>query len=163
MKTQELITEVKELPKQLREEFLRNHCTNVSVGQYFKRFDDEDLSQQEKELANKSIELSILEDQFDEVKNEWKAKVKEKKEEWKNALTLLKQNGEWLNGEQFMFADQKRGVMEFYDKNGDFVSSRRLLPEEKQMSIFDTDKFSVTAKNMEPNMGTISKSNQLGE
>lgn len=137
MKIQELISEARQLPQQTRKDFLSNYCTNVTSGQYFKRFDSEDQIEQERNLSQTSIQLSLLEEQFEQVKAEWKTKIKEKKAELKNSLTLLRQNGEWVEGEQFMFADQVRGIMEVYDSNAEFIMSRRLLPEERQTTIFD--------------------------
>jgi hypothetical protein len=156
MKTEELITEARALPKQFRRDFIANHCTNLEIGQYFKRYDIEDQVVQERELSLRTIELSRVEEEFEAVKAEWKAKIKFLKENWKKSLTVLKQNGEWLDGEQFMFADQKRGVMEYYDSNGDFISSRRLLPEERQMTIFEDQSFVANA-------GLIAKSDKIGE
>ncbi len=158
MTTHDLVEEARQLPKQLREDFLRNHCTNVQVGQYFKRFDETDKQQSESDLTAKVIELVRLQQEFDDIKAQYKAKIKIMEQEKLKILGTVMQNGEWCDGEQFMFADQKRGVMDIYDEAGEFITTRRLLPEEKQMTIFD-DRNTISAQDL----GMVTKSKNLGE
>lgn len=118
-----------------RVEYLNDHATTISEGQYFRKFDDEDISQSRAEYTNKSIELMRLQDEFDGIKAEYKAKIKNLEGDKKIIMTSIMQSGEWLDGKQYGFDDQIRGVMEYYDENGQFLSSRRLTPNERQLSI----------------------------
>ena len=47
----------------------------------------------------------------------------------------LMQQGEWLDGKQYLLDDQETGMMHSYDASGQIISSRRLRPEERQLSI----------------------------
>lgn len=132
-----IIEEAKNMPEPVRADFLRNHCTQVQNGQYFKRFDEFDLQQSQAELSDKAIELDRAEEELALAKATHSAKIKKLKSEKRDLLTGLKQNGEWKEGEQFLFADQSRGIMELYDQDGEFVSSRKLLPAERQRKLQD--------------------------
>lgn len=118
-----------------RGEFLEGHATSISEGQYFRKFDDEDINQSRAEYTNKSIELNRLQNEFDLVKAEYKGKIKALETAKKEVMTSIMQSGEWLDGKQYGFDDQVRGLMEYYDENGQFISSRRLTPNERQLSI----------------------------
>lgn len=118
-----------------RVEYLNDHATAISEGQYFRKFDEEDISQSRADYADKSIELNMLQEEFDGIKAQYKAKIKNLEGDKKLIMTSIMQSGEWLNGKQYGFDDQIRGVMEYYDENGQFISSRRLTPNERQLSI----------------------------
>jgi hypothetical protein len=118
-----------------RKEFLNNNAHSITEGQYFRKFDDEDLQQTREDYTSKSIELHRLVEEFKAIREEFKRKIKAMSEEHSTIMSTLMQSGEWLNGKQYGFDDQIRGVMEFYDESGQFISSRRLLPNERQLTI----------------------------
>lgn len=123
------------MPSAERREFLENNATSISDGQYFRKFDDEDLAQSREDYTSKSIELKRLEQEFKEVKADFKARIKALSNQQGEIMTGIMQSGEWLDGKQFGFDDQVRGVMEYYDEQGQFISSRRLTPNERQLTI----------------------------
>lgn len=118
-----------------RREFLNNNASQVIDGQFFRRFDEEDMQVTREEYTSKSIELHRLVEEFKQVKEDFKRRLKALGEEHSSLINLLMQSGEWVNGKQYGFDDQVRGVMEFYDENGQFISSRRLYPNERQLTI----------------------------
>lgn len=123
------------MPSAERKEFLENNATTISEGQYFRKFDEEDLNQSREDYTSKSIELKRLEDEFKQVKDDYKRKIKALSTQQAEIMTGIMQSGEWLDGKQYGFDDQVRGVMEYYDEAGQFINSRRLMPNERQLTI----------------------------
>lgn len=123
------------MPSAERKEFLENNATSIAEGQYFRKFDEEDLNQSREDYTSKSIELKRLEDEFKQVKDDYKRKIKALSIQQAEIMTGIMQSGEWLDGKQYGFDDQVRGVMEFYDEQGQFINSRRLFPGERQLTI----------------------------
>lgn len=127
--------EAMQLPLEDRERFLENHCTDVKEGQYFRRFDEADKQQIQEEFMMKAIELKRKQDEFDDIKSSFKAQLKVLEDSKNVMMTEIMQNGEWLTGKQFGFDNQVTGTMTYLNKQGDFIESRRLLPNERQLSI----------------------------
>lgn len=123
------------MPVGEREKFLEIHATDIKEGQYFRRFDDEDISQIQEEFMMKSIEFKRKQEEFDEIKAIFKAQLKILEDERKVMMSQIMQSGEWLDGKIFGFDDQIKGTMIYLNKQGDFIESRRLLPNERQLTI----------------------------
>lgn len=123
------------LPVGEREKFLETHATDIKEGQYFRRFDDEDISQIQEEFMMKSIEYKRKQEEFDEIKLKFKTQLKVLEDERKVMMSQIMQSGEWLDGKIFGFDDQVKGTMTYLNKQGDFIESRRLLPNERQFTI----------------------------
>lgn len=116
-------------------DFLKNHSYLVQEGQYFRPFDSEDKQRTNEDFTLKSIEIQRIEDEFAAIKEEFKAKLKALNTSRHDMMTSLMQNGEWLDGAQYGFDDQVAGTMTFYDERGQFINSRRLTPNERQLTI----------------------------
>ena len=123
------------MPVNEREKFLETHATDIKEGQYFRRFDDEDISQIQEEFMMKSIEYKRKQEEFDEIKAKFKTQLKILEDERKVMMSQIMQNGEWLDGKIFGFDDQVKGTMTYLNKQADFIETRRLLPNERQLSI----------------------------
>ena len=123
------------MPIQEREKFLEIHATDIKEGQYFRRFDDEDIDQIQEEFMMKSIELKRKQEEFDEIKARYKAQLKVLEDQKSMMMSQIMQSGEWLDGKIFGFDDQVKGTMTYLNKQGDFIESRRLLPNERQLTI----------------------------
>ncbi len=132
MNTQEQISQL--IGKE-REDFLETHAVNIQEGQYFKPFDDEDKTQVQADFMLKNIETQRVKDELEQVKAEYKLKLKGLNDATKKLMKDTMQNGEWLNGKQFGFDDQKAGTMTYYDADGNFINSRRLTPNERQLTL----------------------------
>jgi hypothetical protein len=130
-------TKLLQLTERERAEFLQDHADTIQEGQYFKQFDPEDREQNQAEYMDKSIELQRVLDEYKQIKEDYKSKIKMLEAHRAVLITERMQNGEWLDGKQFGFADQDRGLMEYFDATGQLISSRRLLPNERQISIFN--------------------------
>jgi hypothetical protein len=125
------------LPQKEKEQWLETHATKIEEGQYFRPYDGEDLNQGRADFTAKAIELTRIEAEFEEIKNNFKAKIKMAKAQRAILMQNLMQQGEWLDGKQYMFDDQEIGMMHLFDESGQIISSRRLRPEERQMNLFN--------------------------
>lgn len=130
-----MLTELINMTPSERKEFLENNAHTIEEGQYFRRFDDEDIRLNQSEYMEKSIELKRLTDEFEQIKADYKQKIKGLESVRTKLMAEMMQNGEWLDGKQYGFDDQILGKMEYYDIEGNFINSRRLLPNERQLTI----------------------------
>lgn len=130
-----MLTELISMTPTARKEFLENNAHTIEEGQYFRRFDDEDIRLNQSEYMEKSIELKRLTDEFEQIKADYKQKIKGLESVRTKLMAEMMQNGEWLDGKQYGFDDQILGKMEYYDIEGNFINSRRLLPNERQLTI----------------------------
>ena len=91
-------------------------------------------------LSDNLIKLSQLDDVLDEAKAEYKLKATPIKQSNKGLLEEVKTRKQKITGVLYNIADHEAGVMETYDESGEFVSSRRLRPEERQPRLFPVNK-----------------------
>lgn len=118
-----------------KETWLQEHATSIEEGQYFRPYDGEDIAQTQQDFTLKSIEMARVEAEFDEIKAKFKMQLKVLKAHRALIMQNLMQKGEWLDGKQYLMDDQETGMMHYYDATAQIVSSRRLRPEERQISI----------------------------
>lgn len=118
-----------------RSEWLQNNATQVEEGQYFSSFGPEELHQTREDFSSASIEKHRIQAEFDLVKLEFKKKLKDVDQRLLMHMQNMMQQGEWMDGKQFLFADQATSMMHYYDERGQLIRSRRLMPNERQLSI----------------------------
>lgn len=122
-------------PKQ-RLQLLKDNCDSQEETTYYKDLTQEDLDVKRESLSDNLIQLSEWEDDLNQVKEEHKVKSKPLKENNKTLLTEVKTRKQQITGMLYNIADHENGVMETFDETGEFVSSRRLRPNEKQQKLF---------------------------
>lgn len=123
-------------PEAARAQFLENNCDAVEEIGYTRRFTPEEMNQKKEELANASIKINDLEVTKREVIKEMKDKMKTPLEERKQLLQEIKQKSEYVLEECYKFIDQEERVVAFYNKFGELVSSRPIMPQEMQKTIY---------------------------
>ncbi|KKQ95365.1 MAG: hypothetical protein UT21_C0006G0037 [Candidatus Woesebacteria bacterium GW2011_GWA1_39_11b] len=64
-----------------------------------------------------------------------KEEIKKLKKESRVGIDKIRRKYEVVEADIYGFDDQETGVMEFFDINGNFISSRRLVPEERQLRL----------------------------
>jgi hypothetical protein len=129
-----------ELPPAERKTLLQDNADNIEQTEYYKDLSPEELDIKRESLTENLIQLSEWEDELQEVKETYKGKMKPKKEQNGILLTQIKTRKELVSGTLYHIADHENSVMETYDENGEFVSSRRLKPSEKQQRLFPVKK-----------------------
>lgn len=117
---------------------LHDGADKVEQTTYMQALTPEELDAKREELAEKSIKVSDLNDELDEIKSEFKGRIKPLKDEVKHLLGEIKTKQTEKSGVVYHMANHESGMMESYDEKGEFISMRRLRPEEKQGNIFVT-------------------------
>lgn len=103
---------------------------------YFKVLTQEELDERRETLTENYIKISDLEAEKKQLTEEIKAKQKPMKVQNVELLQTLKTKSEKIDGVLYHVDDQDKGMMYSYDANGNFISSRRLKPNERQGSMF---------------------------
>lgn len=103
---------------------------------YFKVLTQEELDERRETLTENYIKISDLDAEKKQVTERITAEQKPLKAENMELLQTLKTKSEKIEGVLYHVDDQEKGMMYSYDANGDFISSRRLKPNEKQGSMF---------------------------
>lgn len=125
-----------------RLQMLKDHCDSMEETKYFKDLTPDELDVKRETFVDNSITLSTLEDELNAYKESYKNQMKPLKDNNKALQTQIKMRKENIEGVLFHIADQAVGIMETYDEFGEFVSSRRLRPDEKQTKLFPLSKAS---------------------
>lgn len=115
---------------------LQENAQKIEVTTYQKNLTDYELAVKREDLAENHIKLDQFEDEFSEVKQNFKLKVKPLKNANKVILAEIKTKQTSVDGTLFHMANHEDGMMEIYDQEGILISSRRLRPEERQGAIF---------------------------
>ena len=123
-----------------RLQLLKDNCDKTEQTKYYKDLSPEELDIKREQLTSKMIQVSDWEDDLSAIKDGFKEKMDPVKRESKELLYQVKTRKELIEGTLYHMADHEASVMETYDENGDFVSSRRLRPDEKQPKLFSIPK-----------------------
>lgn len=124
-----------ELPAEERAKALADNCFAQEEKIVPRYFSPEQVDGLKNELSTFSIELRDKRIKLDEVSKPIKADIKglelEVAERVKKLKTRCTEDEETI----YMMDDQAAGMMLEYDKFGEFLGSRKLLPSERQTSI----------------------------
>jgi len=129
-----------ELSAKERTMIMQENAAKVEQTTYQKVLSPEELDARRESLADNCIKLNQFEDELKEVKDDFKLKMDPLRQHNKTILTEVKTKQTTVEGTLFYMANHDDGVMEVYDNDGGFISSRRLRPEEKQGTIFSISK-----------------------
>jgi hypothetical protein len=122
-------------PLEERRRILRDSADKIEETTYLKPLSEDELSVRREAFTEGSIKLGQMEDELEEVKEKYKEKMKPLKDQNKEVLYELKHRQAAVTGPLFLIADHDEGMMGTYDENGELISSRKLRPEEKQLTI----------------------------
>jgi hypothetical protein len=119
---------------------MQENASKVEQTTYQKVLSPDELAARREDLADDCIKLNQFEDELKEVKDDFKTKMDPLKAANKVRLAEIKTKQSTVDGTLYHMADHDNGIMEIYDSEGVFVSSRRLRPEEKQGTMFKLNK-----------------------
>lgn len=129
-----------ELTPKERLMLLQENAAKVEQTTYQKPLTPDELAVRREDLADNCIKLNQFDDELKEVKDDFKLKMDPLKTNNKTLLTEIKTKQSTVDGILYHMPNHDEGIMETYDSEGFFLSSRRLRPEEKQGSIFQLGK-----------------------
>lgn len=121
-----------ELPPDQRLQALRDNCDDQEETTYYRDLTSEELDIKREQLTKNLIDISKEDDILDVAKTRYKSITKPLKEENGYLLEQVKTRKAEVTGTLFHMADQDAGVMETFNELGEFISSRRLKPTERQ-------------------------------
>lgn len=125
-----------ELVPEDRLQYLINNCDAHEKTTYYKDLSQDELDVKRETLVDNLIKVSQAEDELNEHKLTFKKIADPLKLQNKILQVEVKTRKAEIDGRLFHFADHVNGVMGTYDENGEFVSSRRLRPDEKQARLY---------------------------
>lgn len=125
-----------------RLQMLKDHCESMEETKYYRDLTADELDVKRETFVDNAIKLSVLNDELQAYKDSYKNQMKPYAAENAALQMQIKTRKQNIEGTLFHIADQSAGIMETYDEFGEFVSSRRLRPDEKQTKIFSLPKAS---------------------
>lgn len=124
-----------DIPIHLRPSVLRDNAKSSEKTSYLKDLTDEELDVKRETLTTNCIKVFRLEKELKEIKDGYKDRMDPLKEETRELAEQVDTRKELVTGEIFNYPDYEESVMYTFDERGEFVSSRRLDPKEKQLPI----------------------------
>lgn len=124
-------------PKEQRAEMLKG-IADVSELQMVRRhYTPEEKEQIKEYLATETVGLLEQKEQFTEVKKEFNKAIAEHNKQIIKSAKDFKRGYSEQNETVYGVADHERDMMDFYDANGEYLTSRRLLPSERQTKMLE--------------------------
>lgn len=124
-----------DVPQREREQYLKDNAVKSEVYTYNEPLELEEISKNQTEFTQKSIELDIEQTNLKDITDGYKSKMNRLKSEMKSLMQLLRTGSKEITEEVYQLSDFDTQQMGYYNKKGILVFSRPLLKSEKQYSI----------------------------
>lgn len=125
-----------EIPRGDRLQLLKDNCDSHSQETFMRDLTHDELDTKREQHIDNCIEISRLEEELKELKDRYKEKMNPLKDANKELLSQVKSRKEEKTGLLFSFNDQVSSTVTTYDEFGEFISTRRMRPDEKQGRLF---------------------------
>jgi hypothetical protein len=123
-----------ETPDEIKRILLEN-CEGTETMQYTKKLSEDELAGFREGYVNNNLEMAGHVEELQAAKDHFKTVTKPLKEDSKLMLRVLKTRHLEITGTCYKLPNFDTGMMEYVSDTGEIVSTRRLLPEEKQGSM----------------------------
>lgn len=126
------------IPEDERWQFLQDNAVAVEEIGYTHRFTPDELAQKKESLAETSIKINDIEIEKKEVMDGYKEQLKPLNEEKQKLLENIKKGSEYVHDEKcakILYYEEK--MAGYYNKLGELVYSRPIMPQEMQKTIFN--------------------------
>lgn len=127
---------LKSLSNEDRKLVLQSEAIAIIEGKYVKPLGMEELAYYKDMLAEKSILQATILDELKDVKDTFKARLEPVAQEIKRSLSAVKFKQIECDGLLYRMADYDEKMIHQVDENGNIISSRQMLPEERQRNLF---------------------------
>lgn len=130
-----------DIPEKDRWQFLKDNADAVEEVGYTRRFTPEELAQKKEELAEVSIQINDIELEKKEVMETFKERLKPLNEEKQELLDHIKKGSEYRSGEEcakILYHEER--MAGFYNRLGELVYSRPIMPQEMQRTTFSINR-----------------------
>lgn len=129
------IQRLKTMPSADRKLTLQNEALEITEGLYTRELSPEELTVWKDKLSETSVKQATILEEFDQVKEDFKARLDPLKSELKAAITAVKYRAVQESGRLYKMPDHDEQMIYVLDESGSVVSSRKMLPEERQFRI----------------------------
>ena len=119
-----------------RRDNLQAMAHSVEETTYYKQLTPEELEAKQDKFIENTMKINEIETKKKSFVESAKKEQKPLTVENGELLQSLQTKSEKVEGILYHIDDQDSGMMNSYDEDGNFISSRRLRPDEKQSSIF---------------------------
>ncbi len=119
-----------DVPSERRSEIIREMAIKTDTSIYSKPLNEDEIDFHYKELGNTVIRKDATEQELEEVKEEFKARLNPLSAKIKEHMKAIRTRSIEMEGEVFVIIDRESKMAGYYDIDGNLVSSRRALPEE---------------------------------
>ncbi|MBP1615879.1 MAG: hypothetical protein H6Q13_3327 [Bacteroidetes bacterium] len=130
-----------EVPEDDRFEFLKDNADAIEEIGYTHRFTPDELAQKKESLAETSISINDIEIEKKAVMEEYKEQLKPLNVIKQTLLENIKKGSEYVENEEcakILYHEEK--MVGYYNKLGELVYSRPIMPQEMQKTIFSIDR-----------------------
>ncbi|MGI6814563.1 hypothetical protein ACFX5L_09265 [Bacteroides sp. KG123] len=130
-----------EIPEKDRWGFLQDNADAVEEIGYTHRFTPDELAQKKELLAETSIKINDIEVEKKEVMDGYKEQLKPLNEEKQTLLENIKKGSEYVDNEEcakILYHEEK--MAGYYNKLGELVYSRPIMPQEMQKTVFSINR-----------------------
>lgn len=110
---------------------------NIAVEEqaYMKPLTPEELAIKKDDLANAAILKAVIEEELSQVKAQYKDKIEPLRLIVQESIEAIKNKAVEVKGKVYKMADYENQMIHIVDPLGNVLSSRRMLPEERQFRI----------------------------
>jgi len=122
-----------DVPLHLRPSVLRDNCVHEEETTYLKDLTPEELDVKRETLHASLSKMFRIQEEAKKQAAAFRDQVKPLSEECHILCEQVDTGKEEVTGTLYDFPDHENSVMNTYDEKGEFVSSRRLTPKEKQL------------------------------
>lgn len=130
-----------EIPEQERWKFLQDNADAVEKIGYTHRFTPEELAQKKERLAEVSITINDVEMEKKQAMEDFKERLKPLTEAKHELLDHIKRGSEFVENEEcvkILYHEEK--MAGYYNRLGELVYSRPIMPQEMQKTIFNINR-----------------------
>lgn len=129
------IERLKTLSESDRKAVLESEALAVEEGKYQKPLTHDEVLYYKDILAENSINQAVILDEFQQVKDSYKERLKPIKEVISESLQAIKTKSIEKEGRLYKMADFEDQMIHKVDEAGNVIHSRKMLPEERQFRI----------------------------
>lgn len=134
------IYKLKDLSTEERQTVLLGEAAGSEEQVYLRPLTNEELAITREEHANASILIDELTEQFANVKARHKEEIKPIQQKRKTAIAAIRQKAVQITGRVWKLPDHDNMMMHFVTDDGQVLSSRPMLPQERQYRINNLNK-----------------------
>ncbi len=131
---------LKGLSETARREYMEANAHRVEDTRYSKPLTEEDIAECKTAVSENCIKFNDLDEEFSEIKKEFKGKMKPLAEHNKILLNEIRTRQRLVAGVIWHMPNYEDSQIETYNGEGEMISSRRMKPEEKQGNLYAISK-----------------------